>query len=243
MLYVLLFASLIFTLVTHEAAHAYEMNKRGVGIHSMGIGYPLGPLKLTLRSRHLRFPVILGPILIGAYVRPTDEGVEKLNSLSLKDQAVCYAAGVFVNVVFGLSLMLVGTLLSGGNLWIITGALVVSIIIVLLRQYISMVIPLVGLALLVFLVILAITTPPVSGGVFVKIFDDLDLARTLTISGVIMMAVGLMNMAPLVPLDGSKVVSSILEKRGLEKVNNVYMVTTLLLFVTFNVYTLVTFFI
>lgn len=243
MAYVLLVFLLVFTLVTHEAAHAYEMHKRGVEIKSMGIGQSAGRLSYTIRSRIIPFPVTITPLLLGAQVNITQKGFEKLRTLSLKDQATCYAAGVFVNVVTGFGLMLVGQLLLGGSPLFAATAFGVSVVITALRRYTSLAIPVVGLAVIAICVILPWTdgaTGAESFGVFGSLFTDLTIPGALFLGGLLMAVVGVANMMPLVPLDGSQVVNAVLDRMGLHRASEIYIRVTIVLFWVLCVYGLVT---
>lgn len=237
-------ALLVLALAIHEAGHAVAMMHRGVRIKEAGIGIPLFKwLRITVRPSWLGFPVVLSPILLGAYVMPTDEGEAELKAMSYKDKAVCYAAGVVTNMSFGGFLLIIALLIRGvqrGDFSLIGlgigGAMVV--VPILLRRLIAMVTPLLGLAALALTVYLIVDSPEDAGGpieVFKIAGSSQAMLETLVIGAAISLSLAIFNMVPFVPLDGGRVMVALLERFKLVRFAEVYSVVTTIVFVTFFV--------
>jgi len=96
----------------HEIlGHAYELNKRGVKILEMGIGYPKGPkISYTLKKGKFAGTILsfyLLTFMVGAFVREN----EFFKICSYKERAVVFCAGPFVNIHLG-CLMFIAVFIS-----------------------------------------------------------------------------------------------------------------------------------
>lgn len=231
---------LLVTVIVHEAGHAIAMRRRGVEIEELGIGFSLSKkYRLSFRVPFVPFPVVLTPFLFGAYVRPTEAGAEKMYHMGYKDQAVCYSAGVIMNVIYAAAVVLIGgTIISitehgrlpNPRLVLIIGGFTAAVVI--FRRALSMITPVFGF---IFLCIWAtyILEPyvaesglndPFSFGELVVIGES--LAETLAFSAVPSLLIAFFNMIPFIPLDGGHVLGAFFRTHGWVRRSAVYNMST-----------------
>lgn len=239
------FILFILALVVHEAGHAIAMMRRGIEIKEAGIGIPLtGRFKLTLHPRFLPFPVTICPLLIGAYVMPTDRGAADLKKMSYKDQAICYAAGVIMNLAFAGALVAVAVATTNPfdnrrQMIVFLIAIAVTVAAWLLRRVLSVVVPVLGTAALVGLVHLLTRSPDAVGGPIEVVSVSVSSTTwidALLLGGALSLSLALLNMLPLVPLDGGKVVGAFLQARRWHRLSNIHAVTTAVVFFAFFIF-------
>lgn len=236
---------LLIALIVHEAGHALAMMRRGIEIQEAGIGLPItGKLKLTFRSRFLPFPIVLTPALLGAYVRPTKKGTERLESMSYRDQAVCSGAGVVMNVVFGGALLcIVASISVHSSANNQARLLVVSLIAggvaaaaAIFRRAFSRVMPVFGVAGLLLLIFSLIDSTENVGGPLTVVStaaSGKSLVDALKMGFVMSISLAYLNVLPLFPLDGGKIVSAFFETRGWKQTNLIFSATTGVVFLGF----------
>lgn len=231
---------LIIALILHEAGHAVAMTRRGVEIKAVGLGLPFSKkLRLTLRSRFLPYPFVITPFLLGAYVQPTEKGMEQLKQLSYKDQAVCYTAGIIVNIVSGALVLGVVAMMYqvtgydewGRAGWIAVIAGVTALVFVVFRRAVSQILPLLSVTVLVLLVYLLVGSLNSVGGpvaVVEMVTSGSDIRESLWVGGIMSLNLAFLNMLPIVPLDGGRVISSYLDTRGKKRVSVAFQGSTAL---------------
>ena len=240
------FVALIAAMVVHEAGHAYTMRKRGVEIKEMGIGIPIGKLRLTLRPRFLPFPLVLSPILLVAYVMPTEKGVETLNSLKYRDQAIISSAGVVLNIIFGVLLALAALvpiyLAEGRDMTLPAILFGIGLVVTVFYRPISYAMPLIGVLVTIWLISTMIQSLDAVGGPVMMVTmmaSSQTLADAVLLGAALSLGLGLFNAMPFIPLDGGRVTNSLLMKLRLEKVAKVYQPVTLAVFACFFVFIIV----
>lgn len=205
--------ALLFALITHEAAHAVMLRRLGIGIQEVGLGVPLPP-RLVLRPRRVPFGVSLSPWLLGAYVQPHADDKAKLESLSYQDKARFYGAGCVVNLVAGGLLTAIGAA-AGGSYVLAAVALSAAVVIACWpRPFVAFAAPLLGLVVLGALVYFVFLRPTALGsaGTMVNSADQftsssIDVTRFV---GAVSLSLGIVNLAPVLPLDGGKIVDGFL---------------------------------
>ena len=102
---VLLVASLIFALVTHEYAHYRAMRADGIRVVSAGLGLPIPPM-LRVKRRGIEWT--LSPWLLGAYVSPDYDDFHRMeHHTPYRRLAWHYGAGVTTNLGLGYALLCV----------------------------------------------------------------------------------------------------------------------------------------
>ncbi len=218
-------AVLLFIIVVlvgmHEGMHAFELVRRGLAIESFGIGSNLVPVTLfrfPLRVGTQTIPVSVHPLLIGAYVMPAPQTAEKMRMLPYRDQAEIAGAGVWINLTVALGLLgaivlwkkgfgefrqkrfclviVVFLAVAAGKLWFC--AYVLPVAAILLTAY--------AIHALVWGDLLRNLMGPF--GLFRYVVRNpppvLKLAAGLSLS------LAIMNMAALAPLDGGKVIGTLL---------------------------------
>jgi membrane-associated protease RseP (regulator of RpoE activity) len=238
----------ILSLMFHEAGHAIAMMRRGVEIEEAGLGWPLGKrLKITLRPRFLPFPVVITPLLIGAYVRPSKKGQERIEELSYKDQAVISGAGIIANVLFGAMLVIIAGLVAFFNpaadmlrvLTVIGVSAAVGAVFWQGRRWISYVMPVLGVASLA-LIVVALARSLDSVGGPIAVYQTAESAKgavdALLTAAALSVGFALINMLPFSPLDGARTVSALLVRRGLVRTNEWFTVGGTVVFVMFFVF-------
>ena len=231
----------IVSLVVHEAGHAIAMTRRDVEIQEVGIGIPIGKLKLTLHPKLLPYPVVIGLLPLGAYVRPSEAGNKQLKAMNYKDQAVCYSAGIIVNVVFG-GLLLVVTLIcmsfaGEGHPIVIMATLGLAVIFTVFRRFISLIMPIIGIASIILVAYLMVQSLDNVGGpvALIGIIRDSSTSwfDVLVMAGVISISIGQFNTLCLIPLDGGRVTQAFFESRGLQKASNIFQNVSFVFFACF----------
>src|SRR3989344_7886288 len=105
--------SLVAVMAAHEAGHAYFMRKHGVEIKEFGIGIgSIGKQLFYFTSRTIRLPfltvtlppIAFHPLLIGAYVVPTEDGEKYLQNLPLKARMQIFGGGVYINILLAVGI-------------------------------------------------------------------------------------------------------------------------------------------
>lgn len=202
---------LFLALVVHEAGHFVAMRRYGVEVEKAGIGF--GP-SLRIYSKRLGVPLTFSPLLLGAYVKPTKEGGTRMLQLPVRKQAVIYAAGPLMNfATTGLLLapVIAFRLFDGDTDKIVARAITLGVIAILaiacykwLELVSTYVLPAIGLLHLVLLAVVLTTDP---GGVdgpigIVEFATSSTLFDAIMFGLVINLALGWVNLMPIIPLDG-----------------------------------------
>lgn len=242
-------------LAVHEGAHAYYMWRAGVPIRRAGLGFPVKPM-LTWQPKFLPFPVTLSWFLIGAYVEPTEEGNEKITRLPHKERSLIYGGGVIWNLTTGAFagiLWIVLSALKAGSTpstqgWTILGVCAGIIIVTLaFKRFIAAyLLPILGtLALLyvifVFLPDIFATAPAdpgggaTGGGELMGPVGIVQLGSTFTalleriyFFAILSLNLALLNMMPMMPLDGGRIVNVPIARRFGNRAASIHTALTLL---------------
>lgn len=206
--------ALLLGLVVHELGHAAVMRRFGAPVVAAGLGLPLFPvLRVTVRPG---FQLTLSPWLVGAYVTTDAPGRGRLQALPYRDEAWYLNAGVVSNLAFGFALWGVADLAEGSLRRVaIHGAC--GLTVVLGRRWIAAyLLPAIAvpvLALVVYAQIRAVTEAHSMTGLgMIGLVDLVPGAGVEVVAffGTVSMALGLLNTAPLFPLDNGRVVARIL---------------------------------
>ncbi|MFC1608834.1 M50 family metallopeptidase [Patescibacteria group bacterium] len=265
--------AIVVVIVVHELCHAIVMDRHGIEIEKVSIGV----LPNVCSFGPFSHPKILGgadfyitPFLIGAYVKAVNE--KELERLSFSQKVEIYSAGVMGNLFLATLAFLTYSIreLDGIVIGDLIAVAIVGVIVVtrLIKRvtaiFDSVVIPLLGMAFVVFLFhaygqwidqkavvessinsASSISTEsnasreiiesadevvePVSGPVgAVKSLKDemIDLSSFFKVVMIISISVAWINMLPLFPMDGGRIVSAIFEKCGLRRINTCFTSTT-----------------
>lgn len=198
----------ITAIVTHEAAHGVALRQAGFGIDEVAIGIPAFPRLVLPPSPRRPFRLTISPWLVWAYVKPACE-MEELEALPYRQGTWFYGAGIAVNLVEGLALAAAAHAAAGTWIpaaWYAAAAVVVW---VFRRQVVMFAVPVAGLAgmAVVFWELARDLQTGQSGGV-AGIWTIL-LVRgpvaALYAGAIVALSLALLNMIPLMPLDGGRI--------------------------------------
>jgi membrane-associated protease RseP (regulator of RpoE activity) len=232
----------VLVMVIHELGHAWEMKKQGVDIAEMGIGMPVPLWRVKVDGEfdesgrqiyrriyipHFSFPVRLWgmdievklhPVLLGAYVMPSDDGLYTMRSMPDKGLHLIYAGGVIANLITFAVAMLISALVAGVTTKVLVVTTSIVIVCVGLRSFVSSyVLPVFGV-LLFGLVLYSFVTMPISETVqgpvqivsfmhknIAEINDWLTMVKEATnMLAFLSLVVGMMNCLPIYMLDGGR---------------------------------------
>lgn len=202
--YLLMFASIAF----HELGHYYALNKLGVKVKEISL-LGFGPKLFSFKNKYFgdtELSIRLFPI--GAFVMPNkDDYIEKVSSY--KDEAFVSGMGPVASVLFGLFLLS----------FIHPSFLTIGLFILLLifhKQATHLVLP-IGFVFLGFIVwsIFKMDVVTSDGGSFAALhsmlFKEMSVKWIVKITGVLSIAVGLANGAPMWATDGQHILNKVLE--------------------------------
>lgn len=237
---------LFVAVIIHEAGHFVAMRHYKVGIEAAGIGF--GP-SLRIHVKRLGVPLTFSPLLLGAYVKPTEEGFAQMQQLPARKQAVIYAAGPLMNFAAtgAILISLIAYRLFDGNTdKLIARSIALGVIVMLaiacyrwLEFVSAYVLPIIGLLHLILLAVVLATNP--SGGVdgpigIVEVATSATLFDAVLFGLVINLGLGWINLMPCLPLDGGRILSAILQEKTSAIVADRFGVATGLAFAVFAVY-------
>jgi membrane-associated protease RseP (regulator of RpoE activity) len=199
-------------LVLHELGHAAAFRDTGVPIKRLGVGLSLPPRLVIPPSGRRTFEIVLTPWVIAAYVLP-DAAPEKLEVLPFRQSAWTSGAGVIVNVAVGATLTSVASLMYGGWLAAAIAAAVAVVAWIARRSLALAIVPAGILSLIFFAVSLTGDMKTGQSGGVVGI-PALLLSATpqhaVVIGASVSFALALVNMIPLMPFDGGRVLYAML---------------------------------
>ena len=249
-MYIVLTIFLISLVITiHEAGHAVEMMKLGLPIRRFVIGIPLPKVPhLAMRIPKLYFGVELHPLLFGGFVEMTAPGAYASEIIPVKSQFAINGGGIMANLISAIlfcavAMVCVGwwgsALLNvGANVntwWLATSLTLLALLVYLLREFLVFLILPVGLATLVLLAytftldpVNAIAGPvtmvQMTGDVVVRANGSMSAISDLFLwAGLLSVSIGLLNALPLFPLDGGRMVSTLLRRVNLnQKLMTIY---------------------
>ena len=199
-------------LMVHELGHAIEMRNKGIPIESLGIGLDIWVLP------SVEFPIgffpdatfKISPLLLGAHVTPTEEGGQLMEQLPYSEFSSIVGMGVWVNLMVGLFFLSIVFLTSARRKENRSRIVLTLSLLVLLGIgrgiFVSYLIPVLGILMLVYVVI----NYKDLRGPLGAIRELLKVRITAVIAG-ISISLGLLNMVPLFPLDGGRIMGRILE--------------------------------
>jgi len=225
----------ILAMGIHEFGHAWEMKKQGVEIAEIGIGIPIPKLPyLRLSVRHLwgiNIVLTFHPLLLGAYVKPSEVGYQVAQSLPDRALHLIYAGGIVANLLTWGIITIVFGLLGWMNMTLMIPAVIATILCLFLRTVLSVyIIPILGLVftgLVVHSLVAMPVTESVAGpaGVVSLIHGQIagkssllpQLKAAVFMLGFISLVLGTMNTLPLYVLDGGRSVLLYLQKWGFSR--------------------------
>ncbi len=230
----------LFVVITvHELGHAYAMRRNGIRIARMTIGIPIPYLNISFGTKMIR-EIRISPFLIMGLVEPSEFDQEKLQTLPYLESSFINGAGILVNIVTILVIMLAVQIIAycaGNSLHSIAFfAEVVGLVVMLYwrKYFCAYVLPIVGICVLLVRVshglgmtlvpdIWEIAYTPIALIPFHFLGIGLFKA-TILLSGV----VATFNAIPLFPLDGGRTMQLIVRRLFTETIANYYSTVTVL---------------
>jgi membrane-associated protease RseP (regulator of RpoE activity) len=200
----------------HEAGHWLAFRDAGIGIRRVGIGLPFFPPRFTFRTRW-GIEVGVTPWLLGAWVEP-DASPEQVSALPFRLAAWTSGAGVIVNLAAAAGILAAAAAVQG--YWLAAVIYVAAAAVIwTVRRYLVLAVPLLGAAITVWATWLLAgdLRTGKSGGVagLPSLLVSHTPAAALTTAAVVSVGVSLINMIPLLPMDGGHIArAAILAWRG-----------------------------
>ena len=212
----------VLALTVHELAHGLAMNHCGVQIQAFGLGMPFPRwLTLSLSLGESRPELRLNPLVLGAYVIPTEAGAKRIFSLEFSRRAIICGSGPLASFAFALLLFVVVDVSRGYTsvLTLISGG-VILLACTLQVRFFTTVLPILGFLALIYIVYSVATSPesesmggPVLIWILIKQAAE-NWEGAVRIAAVLSFLWGMTNLVPLPPLDGGGIVVAGLESRG-----------------------------
>jgi membrane-associated protease RseP (regulator of RpoE activity) len=203
-------ALFLAALITHEAGHALVLRKLGIPIQAAGIGLPIPPvfrLKATVKRP---FVITFSPWLLGAYVEPHKDHEDRLNKLSYRDTSWYAGVGIIVNLVTGGIFVVAYDLIE--HRWSHAALFAAGTAALwLFRRFVAAyILPVAGIASLWIVIsgIILSAHEHQSVGVIgtAQMFGQASsLSSTVSLAAVMCIALGIMNVLPIYPLDGGRI--------------------------------------
>lgn len=228
------------------------MRRCGVRIKEVSLlGFPF-PYLPSVYYRRGETSWSLHPFVLGAYVEPYDEN--EIGSKRLWDQLYISGGGPIANLVYALALSAVAFVLMGARDERLADGLVISAILGVVawvvwlgRRYIALALPVLAIPILVLVGWAIFGTNPMqaveagSGGpvaVVVSLTGAQSTSHALLLAAFLSINLGLINLAPLPPLDGGRIFGATLKAYLGQRAETVYNWVAIPLFVAVIVYSL-----
>jgi len=233
---------IFLTLAFHEIGHAIAMHKCGVKITEIGLGMPVGLPHLSFRlNRWKDIQFTIHPLLLGAYVKPADGETERMKTLSFWDNVFMLCNGVQGNMLFGL-LIAAGVLITKPviteTIWYEFG--IVTILALLLitfsRACSKLTLTLIPACVMLLVKLAKSSSLDLMGPVGIvqeTVNNTPDLHSALNMGFSLSVSLVVLNLLPICPLDGGKIISFLLEKKfpRIERVYRGLGVATIAIFI------------
>ena len=198
--YVIMFFMIIFLILIHDFCHFCAAKRVGIPITQFSIGY--GPKLWGFTYKETEYRISVFPV--GGYVMPDIEAMDDYFAFSLKDRVIFAFAGPLANIIAAWAgLMLMSVANAGFNMHSILIAPVVSLW-NMTSQFIQ--------------TIPVIFSQPkqLTGIVGLVAFGGkqigVDMIKLLSMSVLLNINLAFLNLLPVLPLDGGKIVIDILQR-------------------------------
>lgn len=242
----------LLSITVHELGHYEAMRRCGIRIKEVSLlGFPV-PFLPSVYYRRKETVWRVHPFAIGAYVEPYSE--DEIESKRLWDQLYVSGNGPIANIVYALALIAIAVCVAGLqtgqiekagiSLLVLGGA---AGVVWFARRYIALVLPVLTIPILALVGYAIFGVNPIkaveggSGGP-ISIIASLTGAGTavdaLLLAAILSINLGIINLAPLPPLDGGRIFGAILKTWLGERFENAYSWLTIPLFVVLVAYAL-----
>lgn len=218
----------------HELGHAIAMRFQGIEIEEVGIGMPISRVpRIRFRVRKNWPYFAIHPLLIAAYIKPTQEGISRIFLLPYKDHALIAGAGVLVNCALAIAFLALGHLVNTGSperlpldfllKTFVMIAIPCGLLWVWRHELCAYAIPLAGIAVLLALIVAFalhmgnIWAPDqknheLQKEAMLKMLEYKPEGFVLLVLGYSSLLIAIMNIAPLMPTDGGRIMALIVER-------------------------------
>lgn len=172
----------------------------------------------------------INPFLLGAYVKPSYGGEQRIKKLPYTDAAFIYGAGVWINTILGILILIVlqilvperisvyaVSILGSPPIYILYIYIGAFLVLLLPKLFCSYIIPLLGTSIGYLLVRTLVNNYKNALSGPVSIIMDMTPQMTSLINickeiAIISIAIGLFNMLPLPPLDGGQIIRVLIKR-------------------------------
>ncbi len=217
---ILLMMALSITMIVHEMGHFIVALKCGIKASEIGFGFKIPGKPNAFVSRSIRgIRVSINPIPLGAFV---ELSVEEINALgSTFKKIAIFSAGSISNIVFSMTLFVIAGIAGGYS---IINAIVKSI------EFFAFL----CLSIINIDISKDLTTPIGIVGPLSELFlNNLDsnivvitLALFFALILSLNLSLGIINLIPVPPLDGGRILFIILERIFGKKIKKIHAITT-----------------
>jgi membrane-associated protease RseP (regulator of RpoE activity) len=208
----------VAAMLVHEFGHWVAMRHFGIEVDAIGIGFWRRKLKIICGV-----PVLFGVLPLGAYIRMTNEGKQRLLSLSYGEQALVYGAGIMANIFFSAVVLNILLLVMCHGSWRVVYAPIFWIIFlppILIwfgRRFFCAMIPITGIIAAIWFGMLSMhaTAFPIVGPIGltkVIVHDSPTIVAGIIEGAVISLMWAALNAIPFVPTDGWNIFAAFLRK-------------------------------
>jgi len=208
---------IIFSMLLHEFGHAIYMHKYGLGVDTISLGYPF-PIKIRFRLKRVfdGMTLQLTPLLIGAYAKAKYPAQLPYNKM-----ADIYSAGALVNILFGGIILTFCRIIRLENInMLFDSQLIVLLLIIIVLPFCNKIfsrfiaLPL-GVSLFCYILWVffqALMKPAnASPETMQMLIHVSNIYDAFVISAILSIGIGLLNLLPILPMDGGLLVDSFLE--------------------------------
>lgn len=209
----LVIALVLLSAFLHEMGHIYWMRYYGVRVKEFGFGVPLPYLTLTFWFKGVRCRV--SPLVLIAYVRAE---VGALESLSCRQKLDVSGGGPWVNIAFCFISVFIASVFIGDLrfLHVMIGTGVITLIPKFFGRYLMVPI---GCAFMMLLLARVLLPPELIGGGGGSIWSliaehAVSVPMCIAIAGIISLELAVLNVLPLIPLDGGRSVEALIARRS-----------------------------
>lgn len=232
----------LLALATHEAAHALALRKLGFHIVEAGLGLPLPPRIVLPATSRIPFRLSLSPWLLGAYVEPDPKQQKAIDALPYIDRAWYSGAGVIANFITGGSIA--AALFLANGRWVMSMMFTVGVVVLyLLRRYVAAyLLPVLGIPVLLWLGYLLtknVGQPQGPVGLGMDLVVSTPYHAIIVGGLAVSLALGIMNMIPIYPFDGGRIMDAALSRLFGAQSASVFRVATGVLAGCFIMYSVV----
>jgi len=206
---------ILLVMIVHEAGHALAMNAKGVEIQEFGLGIPF-PYTPYYKFSIGKYNFVISLLLVGAYVRPSEAGKEKLMQLSKKERCFIYGAGPLANLILASVLGFIFFILYDGISVKLLIPMAMIVLWIFRKPFCQYLLPIVGLIIAILTAYRVTLAPRIYGPIgAIGVLADFmkNITGIILITALLTLFLGLLNMLPIFIFYGGKIVDIWLDKK------------------------------